>query len=64
MGLLAKISSRMARKPLTEAELHRIMEAAAAKEDLNDLKSATKSGSGGGRGQVERQLGALARRAR
>ena len=63
MGLVAKIRGRMGPKPLTAARVQRLAEAAAAREDLDDFRVAAKSGHVN-RIQLEKQLGAIARRPR
>jgi hypothetical protein len=61
--LAAKMRSLWTTKPLTELRVQKIADAAAARESLIDLKVAAKSGFAG-RIQLEKQLGAIARRPR
>jgi hypothetical protein len=63
MRFMTYVRSRMRRKPLTGEELRRLSEAAAAKDDLRELKSGGRPGPGG-LAQVERALEYNSRRSR
>ncbi len=63
MRFVTNVRNRMRRKPLTDDDLRRLSEAAAAKADLRELKSVGRPGPGG-MTQLERGLEYNSRRSR